>query len=629
MPGSSRGRRSLSLGDVRHHDDRVSDVHRVFQEFADGTSMHGVPRIINARSIPGRFCWSVICMGAFGMFLWQCGILLERYYSYPKKVMVEIVQRPVPFPAVSLCNTDFLDLEVAHHLKETLIQSNGTFMPTEKQAKFIERYFDFFLYSFHLLSVYQEITQDKNKLQQDMAEVYSRLGLVANLGHQLSSTGSIQLDNFIVSCRFMDGLCNVTTAFDKIFDPYFFNCFTFQPNTILKSRASRLQGVEYGLTVLLFTKSAGQVGMDREDAEELTFIPGLQESDSALASGQGVRLVIHPPNTRPHLTADGYDIPPGFSVTIGVKARENVRIRHPHGNCSSMKNVPHVEEETSEYTQPNYQYTLMDCQNECIQRTIMETCSCVDNRINMVENPRHLPFCFKVPRVSEKCRNNTMRALVTKTQSQDDEKCFKPIRAFSRRMECRKEVYENMTIRDPDSMNKCECYPPCNDIIYDSSYSLSMLPERSPAHSQFYASVVRFVEDLPEPRRMLLENSLGKDYKDILINRTIRLNVHISDSNIIKTTESPDYEAIRLISDIGGQLGLWIGISVMTIFEVLQLVADIFRFLTGKSRNVGELRNRAIDDNFRNHRYGNGDQGYIRPSHLDLENCEIDKLTTV
>ena len=66
--------------------DITGDVHRVFQEFADGTSMHGVPRIINARSIPARFFWSIICMGAFGMFLWQCGILLGRYYSYPKKV---------------------------------------------------------------------------------------------------------------------------------------------------------------------------------------------------------------------------------------------------------------------------------------------------------------------------------------------------------------------------------------------------------------------------------------------------------------------------------------------------------------------------------------------------------------
>jgi len=59
------------------------------------TSMHGVPRIINARSLPARVFWSVICVGAFGMFFWQSGILLDKYFSYPKKVNMEVVQQPV------------------------------------------------------------------------------------------------------------------------------------------------------------------------------------------------------------------------------------------------------------------------------------------------------------------------------------------------------------------------------------------------------------------------------------------------------------------------------------------------------------------------------------------------------
>ena len=65
---------------------RTMDVHRVFREFADSTSMHGVPRIINARSLTARIFWSITCICAFVIFLWQCIILLERFYSYPKKV---------------------------------------------------------------------------------------------------------------------------------------------------------------------------------------------------------------------------------------------------------------------------------------------------------------------------------------------------------------------------------------------------------------------------------------------------------------------------------------------------------------------------------------------------------------
>jgi len=67
-------------------------------------------------------------------------------------------------------------------------------------------------------------------------------------------------------------------------------------------------------------------------------------------------------------------------------------------------------------------------------------------------------------------------------------------------------------------------------------------------------------------------------------NLLTRVVVHIADSNVIKTTESPDYDIIRLISDIGGQLGLWIGVSVITLVEVLQLAALIVRVLTARRR---------------------------------------------
>ena len=70
-----------------------------------------------------------------------------------------------------------------------------------------------------------------------------------------------------------------------------------------------------------------------------------------------------------------------------------------------------------------------------------------------------------------------------------------------------------------------------------------------------------------------------------------RVVVHVADSNVIKTTESPDYDLIRLVSDIGGQLGLctgqlglWIGVSVITLVEVLQLAALVVRVIAARRR---------------------------------------------
>ena len=115
-----------------------SDVHSTLETFAGITSLHGVPRIINSRSMANRLFWSAVFVFAVFMFIYTGRNLLEQYFSYPKKVFifhrflntltlnhllipkvnVEIVQNPVPFPSVTLCNTDHLDFIVVEKLEK-------------------------------------------------------------------------------------------------------------------------------------------------------------------------------------------------------------------------------------------------------------------------------------------------------------------------------------------------------------------------------------------------------------------------------------------------------------------------------------------------------------------------------
>ena len=74
-------------------------------------------------------------------------------------------------------------------------------------------------------------------------QLSSRLGLVANVGLELASAASVRAEDFIVSCRFMDEDCNVSASFQRLFDPYYFNCFTFQPQVLFASRSTRLSGM--------------------------------------------------------------------------------------------------------------------------------------------------------------------------------------------------------------------------------------------------------------------------------------------------------------------------------------------------------------------------------------------------
>lgn len=52
----------------------------------------------------------------------------------------------------------------------------------------------------------------------------------------------------------------------------------------------------------------------------------------------------------------------------------------------------------------------------------------------------------------------------------------------------------------------------------------------------------------------------------------LRLNVYLEDLSVVKYKQMPAYGMEDLVADIGGTLGLWMGVSVLTIMELLELI---------------------------------------------------------
>lgn len=69
----------------------AAGVARLLRQFADDTSIQGVPRILQAQSCVRRVVWSLVVMVNVVMFSAQFTQLLSRYFSYPKKVTIEVV----------------------------------------------------------------------------------------------------------------------------------------------------------------------------------------------------------------------------------------------------------------------------------------------------------------------------------------------------------------------------------------------------------------------------------------------------------------------------------------------------------------------------------------------------------
>ena len=66
-------------------------VKEAVNNFADKTSMHGVPSLVRARNPRAKLFWSVVCIVAMGMFIFMLISLIIKYFSFPVIVKVDQV----------------------------------------------------------------------------------------------------------------------------------------------------------------------------------------------------------------------------------------------------------------------------------------------------------------------------------------------------------------------------------------------------------------------------------------------------------------------------------------------------------------------------------------------------------
>ena len=60
------------------------------QEFAENTTLHGISRVIQSKSVFVKLVWSAVCLTAFGLFAWILSIRVEAYFKYEVTTLVTV-----------------------------------------------------------------------------------------------------------------------------------------------------------------------------------------------------------------------------------------------------------------------------------------------------------------------------------------------------------------------------------------------------------------------------------------------------------------------------------------------------------------------------------------------------------
>ncbi|XP_056121209.1 acid-sensing ion channel 1A [Rhinichthys klamathensis goyatoka] len=159
-------------------------------------------------------------------------------------------------------------------------------------------------------------------------------------------------------------------------------------------------------------------------------------------------------------------------------------------------------------------YSISACRTDCETRYLVENCNC-----RMVHMPGDAPYC--TPVLYKECAHPALDFLV-----------------------------------ETDS-DYCSCETPCNITRYSKELSFVKIPSK--------ASVKYLAKKYSKSEKYITENVLV-------------LDVFFEALNYETIEQRKAYEVAGLLGDIGGQMGLFIGASILTILELFDYLYEVMKY---------------------------------------------------
>ncbi|XP_035828247.1 amiloride-sensitive sodium channel subunit gamma-2 [Aplysia californica] len=302
---------------------------------------------------------------------------------------------------------------------------------------------------------------------------------------------------------------------------------TFRGIECFSEQFRLLQTAEYGNCFTLENEQFVSTVGGPNDGLTLMFFIEDNEYLSGITSSLGFQVHVHAPGSVPNPYEEGLSVSAGMETFVGLKQVNIVREKDPYGTCTDGDFI------TKLY---NITYTQKTCQQFCVQSSIVTRCGCFDpedeeifKRLN--ETDTDISFC----------------------RSANETFCLVEILS----------EYNSGTLQ-------CDCPSPCEETLYSKALSTRTWPTSE------YATIL--VEYLCAHLNDTVCQEYASKSRSDLAASFLKIVVYFEDLNYENITEQPDYEPFQFVSDIGGTIGLWIGLSLISVFEVFQFFYELLHF---------------------------------------------------
>ncbi|OWF34802.1 degenerin deg-1-like [Mizuhopecten yessoensis] len=337
------------------------------------------------------------------------------------------------------------------------------------------------------------------------------------------------------------------------------------------SNFTRYQTAEYGNCFTLEAENFVATSPGPEYGLSVILYMQNEEYIHGITQGYGARITVHQKDTIPFPADNGFYASTSFETSIGLKLVDITRQPTPYGKCNLGADFKAMYNQT---------YNRQSCLVICEQNAILSACSCFS------EDKDEL---FVIANLLD---NRPCRTVEEKT-------CQATV----------EEEYAQKAI-------SCSCDEPCGEQVFVKSISSRQWP------SEDYA--VALEQSICEKPRLAAECAKLKtlDKRQLSLN-FLKLDIFYESLNYEVVEETPEIETAQFASDVGGALGLWIGLSILSIFELIQLFVECCDYAHHRCTKRDAYRERQKEAYRRNHREpGNPKMGFDKDRRMEQYTSE-------
>ena len=333
------------------------------------------------------------------------------------------------------------------------------------------------------------------------------------------------LNQILISCRFQNKECTAKN-FTRIHNCNYGACFSFNSvfnGPIVKSNK---EGEKYGLQLELF---AG----DPTQQVEFGYLTGF-------------RLIIHNQSVDPFAIRDGYNVPAGRQSSFAISRTLLDYLPLPYQDCIPKNFNDYYQNDLINFIQTVMNKTTYNqyyCQKVCTQLYAIEKCGCFDYGQKRIPYNSSLYGCY----------------------SDQDLACYE----------------YNYNIIFENFVEECDqfCLNECDHVFFSKTFTTATYP------TPWYANLLLQRNSLNDIMRYNNLNTSILSYS-YLQSTLSKINVFYQEMTHTSISESPALLIEDLIAFICGNLGLFLGMSLLSIIEFIDMFVQFIFILIRNSNKM-------------------------------------------